>query len=343
MSATALTLWRPLTKGDLTTFDDFMTGIVMEYTSLGWLGKMSTKGHAVLRAPDGVTTTSVSRSSNRGSSGTRARAELDRWKNNQPGAAFGISPTGMDAAADVHLNGILARAANDPRARKYIADLVDAGVDPDEMHARVAVIGNEAQGGDWVLMDTITRKVFAWSKDLSEDEAHVIAYGMLGLQDEPEPVFRCPDCLEVFPSGKALGGHRNSHKPRATCAVVGCAWEGAYIEAHMKRKHPHWLEMPEAEVPAETDPVEALVAADPTVTPLSHFFPEPASDPSATLDPLGAVQALVAEVQEFRVRAADFLALGDEVAALRKELAATTQQRDDLQARLDLLRETLAL
>ena len=117
MSTAAPTLgWRPLTRGDLTTFDDFMTNIVMEYTTLGWVGKMSKKGHAVLRAPDGETTVSVSRSSSRASSGTRARADLDRWKNNQPGRAFGISPDGMDAAADVHLTGILARARNDARA-----------------------------------------------------------------------------------------------------------------------------------------------------------------------------------------------------------------------------------
>src|SRR6188768_2835724 len=106
MSTPSTTIWRPLTRADLTTFDTFMTDIVMEYTSLGWMGKMSTKGHAVLRAPDGVTTTSVSRSSNRGSSGTRARDELNRWKNGQPGSSFGISPSGYDAAADVHLTGI---------------------------------------------------------------------------------------------------------------------------------------------------------------------------------------------------------------------------------------------
>jgi hypothetical protein len=132
-----------------------------------------------------------------------------------------------------------------------------------------------------------------------------------------------------------------------------CGWKGKYHWSHMAKKHPDWVEPSgpteigvTADLPERTvtiEPMEALAAAKPMETPLSHFFPETGEEPRSTLDPLDAVQALIAEVQEFRVRAADFLALGDEVAALRKELAATTQQRDDLQARLELLRETLAL
>lgn len=44
---------------------------------------MSTKGHAILRAPDGETTMSVSRDSLRGRSGRNARAVLDRWQKQQ--------------------------------------------------------------------------------------------------------------------------------------------------------------------------------------------------------------------------------------------------------------------
>ena len=61
------------------------------------------------------------------------------------------------------------------------------------------------------------------------------------------------------------------------------------------------------------------------------------------MDPLDAVQALIEEVRANRVRTDDLLDMGKEMTALRETLATVTKERDDLQARLDLLRETLAL
>src|SRR5699024_3883928 len=64
---------------DLTTFDKEATTLVLEAMDYGWLGRISSKNHAILRAPDGQTTISVSRDSLRGRSGRNCRAQFDRW------------------------------------------------------------------------------------------------------------------------------------------------------------------------------------------------------------------------------------------------------------------------
>lgn len=68
-----------LQRTDLTTFDKEATTLVLEAMDYGWLGRISSKNHAILRAPDGQTTISVSRDSLRGRSGRNCRAQFDRW------------------------------------------------------------------------------------------------------------------------------------------------------------------------------------------------------------------------------------------------------------------------
>lgn len=46
-------------KPNLNGFDDFAKEIAGEALKLGWLSKVSSKGHLIMRAPDGQTTTSI--------------------------------------------------------------------------------------------------------------------------------------------------------------------------------------------------------------------------------------------------------------------------------------------
>lgn len=69
-----------LTAADLRFFDSTMRAIVLEYMEEGWSGRVSAKGHAILHAPDGVTTASVARSAGRGRSERNARSALLRWR-----------------------------------------------------------------------------------------------------------------------------------------------------------------------------------------------------------------------------------------------------------------------
>ncbi len=79
----AVTEERLLTQRDLRTFDGESTALIFEAQQHGWRGHVSTRGHVLLRAPDGVTTMSISRDSLRGRSGRNMRAEFDRWRRKQ--------------------------------------------------------------------------------------------------------------------------------------------------------------------------------------------------------------------------------------------------------------------
>lgn len=75
--------WKPLTPSDVKAFDDFSTDLILEMTEHGWVGRISSKGHAILRAPDSDTTHAVSRDSLRGRSGRNSRAVFTRWLSGQ--------------------------------------------------------------------------------------------------------------------------------------------------------------------------------------------------------------------------------------------------------------------
>lgn len=72
--------FKKIGKRDLTVFDDEATQLVMEMMDAGWTGRLSQRGHAIMRAPDGQATHSISRDSLRGRSGRNARAIFERWK-----------------------------------------------------------------------------------------------------------------------------------------------------------------------------------------------------------------------------------------------------------------------
>ncbi len=67
----------------LVRFDQHARDLVNEMVDAGWSLRITKKGEAFLKAPDGSTTTTVSRSSLRGRSGANARAFFERWKKGQ--------------------------------------------------------------------------------------------------------------------------------------------------------------------------------------------------------------------------------------------------------------------
>lgn len=344
--------WRKLCRSDLTTFDDVMTNIVLEYMELGWLGKMSKKGHAILHAPDGENTTSVSRSSGRGGSGTRARADIERWKANRPGRAFGIplvpEKVIFDDRDDYERFGVVMR---DPKIRDHLRMMRDAGYTMENADERILLntSNNTSEKENWYAVDPMTRTAIAWGKDLTEERVYEVHYGTTTLEKPvTEPDYQsyvCGECGEVLDSKNSLGGHMNGHKPKVRCEVEDCGWEGVYIESHLTRKHPLWAALSE-ESRAE---VRDLIANGDTVyaTDIEEIVadvePEPMSEPSGTLDPLTAMQALIDEVQASRVRQENFTEASEEIASLRAELAAVTLDRDHYKAKVDVLREALEL
>lgn len=69
-----------LTRADVPGHDDQAKDLIVEMVALGWTGRLSSKGHAIMRSPDGESTSSIARDSKRGRSGRNARADFERWK-----------------------------------------------------------------------------------------------------------------------------------------------------------------------------------------------------------------------------------------------------------------------
>lgn len=74
-----------LTRSDMSGFDKECIDLAMEAVDFGWTGKMSSKGHLILRAPDGTTTMSISRRWTNGRSGLNMRSNFDRWLRSERG------------------------------------------------------------------------------------------------------------------------------------------------------------------------------------------------------------------------------------------------------------------
>jgi hypothetical protein len=89
--ATTLREFGSLTRLDLRAFDRHSTDLIMKMIDHGWEGRVSQRGHAILRAPDGTTTASVSRDHSNGQTRRNAEAAWNRWLREQ--SAFGEAAT----------------------------------------------------------------------------------------------------------------------------------------------------------------------------------------------------------------------------------------------------------
>lgn len=75
---------------DVRTFDDDAKKLLAMMAMAKWRGYLSGSNHAIMHAPDGTTTISVSRDSLRGRSGRNARADFERWLRNEVASATEI-------------------------------------------------------------------------------------------------------------------------------------------------------------------------------------------------------------------------------------------------------------
>lgn len=72
-----------ITRSTMAGFDKECIDLALEAQELGWVGKMSSRGHLIMRAPDDETTMSISRRWTNGRSGLNMRSNLERWKRQQ--------------------------------------------------------------------------------------------------------------------------------------------------------------------------------------------------------------------------------------------------------------------
>lgn len=67
-----------ISRAELRDFGE-AADIIKGFLDAGWSGRISTNGHAILRAPDGVTTVSVSKAKGDHRALTQAKSDLRRW------------------------------------------------------------------------------------------------------------------------------------------------------------------------------------------------------------------------------------------------------------------------
>lgn len=82
MKTESLPLLHP---SDLQSFDSESRQLAMDMQEAGWRGRLSSKGHLFMYAPDGKTTWTFARDSQRGRSGRNARAYFQRWQKRSRG------------------------------------------------------------------------------------------------------------------------------------------------------------------------------------------------------------------------------------------------------------------
>lgn len=73
-----------LARTELRKFDDEALAVIREFQQHGWRGYVSQRGHAIMRAPDGETTASIShRLGGKAGPARKARGDLARWLRTQ--------------------------------------------------------------------------------------------------------------------------------------------------------------------------------------------------------------------------------------------------------------------
>lgn len=77
---TTMVQYTKLTRRDLAGFAEEPTMLILETQALEWVGRISAKGHAILRSPEGAVTMSIPKAFTPSRGGQNARADLERWR-----------------------------------------------------------------------------------------------------------------------------------------------------------------------------------------------------------------------------------------------------------------------
>lgn len=182
--------YRRLMREDVVNFDKEATALVLWAGEYGWVGRISSKGHAIMHAPDGETSMSISRESLRGRSGRNQFAKFERWRKQQE----------PDYVPDTSLASAFQEAVEKrehPDDHKHrLSTELDAG-------ALSAPMTGESEAEESQM---------PVSEAPSEQKRLVIKGGKQWSTADDEP-FTCSDCGKSFASGKGLGGHRRVHNP----------------------------------------------------------------------------------------------------------------------------------
>lgn len=359
---------------ELKHFDDTATRLVLEMQAHGWRGHMTSTGHAFMYAPDGETTTSVSRESLRGRAGRNARAAFERWQRAQRQAREEAERTnafGLTAEQVAKGDSFMPTIEGKPAPTALIAEIRRSEAYREWVEkwpsAKIALANSTIslpemdRPREWAAFDiTVTPPVLiAHGSQCNVDQA------WLELQkDKPElfgqiedtsggqamKVYVCniEGCTMQFESAGGLNLHRSAKHPELlTCPVEGCGRQvrgHGGLGAHMRSHRPSKKDLAAV--------VESATTVAPPVQDDDHAAigaPIPVGD--VVMDHLERLpEGADAEQMIAAVRALIAAPLVNEVRRLREERVSHLEQigkletdNANLEAKLTLMREALGL
>lgn len=239
------------------SFDDAARKLLREMLEAGWDGRMGSKGHAIMRAPDGVTTMAVVRSSKR-SSGANQRAEFERWKKQrgEAGEAFGVrlehiapelpswedlADTGITSSATWH------RLTRDEAFHEWIRQAAGNQEQDglESVRKRLALLTDENEPRRYAIFDRATKPptVITAAFCTPEQALDALRQDQPHLFPQPEvssvTKFVCAECDLMFDKATALHGHRLSkHSGEQTCPDCGQVFGSTpALGTHRRSKH----------------------------------------------------------------------------------------------------------
>jgi hypothetical protein len=253
---------------DLKTFDRDAKKLITLMQLAGWRGYRSNKGHAIMHAPDGVATLSISRDSLRGRSGANAKAGFRKWVTDNPEAnpavaamlankdrpqpkstAFGVipePPAYWDETTSPYPAELMHELMRNHQVRDFLRD--HKGVsEVDVLYAWDEEAKRAKDPHQWAVFD-VTGSVpvlVGYGKGTTEAESweklHEARPQMFAPTEQVEAAeaaeqgsvdvqqFRCNECGKTFETAAAVNGHQNLAHSRVA-AVLKCEVCGREIK-----------------------------------------------------------------------------------------------------------------
>lgn len=247
-----------LKAADLRGFDDDAKKLLAMMAMAKWRGYVSGSNHAIMHAPDGKTTVSVSRDSLRGRSGKNARAEFERWLKTETKEAIEVikhvsqleqSPFGNLARANKRTVtkgdwawrdgapvGLRGDAAVEVKRNEDVVEWMNSRT-PAQRSAEGILLYNDENPLAWALFDTRGWPSLVGHGSATDPETSYTRYLELAPEDfpgttiaPPDPeketadvatLYQCPDCAKAWDTRSSLSAHRAAmHSDRTwTCPV----------------------------------------------------------------------------------------------------------------------------
>lgn len=252
-----------VTAADVRSFDDDAKKLLALMAMAKWRGYISSSNHAIMHAPDGKTTISVSRDSLRGRSGRNAKADFERWLKAEVQEVTAViettskleqSPFGNLAKAnrptvnkgdwawrDGAPVGLRNDAAVEVKRNQDVCEWMNSRT-PSQRTDEGVLLYSAVHPLAWALFDTRgwpslvghgsgtdPERAYAQFLDLSPDDFPGMTPDLVKETTDVATLYQCPDCPKAWNSKTSLSNHRVSmHSDRKwTCEVCGREFKSA--------------------------------------------------------------------------------------------------------------------